>query len=196
MLVDPLIIAGLESDLLDRFANEIWNQQALFQTIARSPGFLFRDLDAERNLFGIMRSDFGSDAIFQRRDDLAARRVVFRVRRKYQHYVERQSHRIALNLHVAFLHDVEEANLDFAGEIGQLVDREDTAIRARQKAVVNREFVAEQMPALSRLDRIDVADDVGNGHVGCRELLDKSRVATHPIDVRGIAVQLDRLTAV
>jgi hypothetical protein len=43
----------------------------------------------------------------------------------------RQTHGITLNLHVAFLHDVEECDLNLAGEIGQFVDGEDAAIRAR-----------------------------------------------------------------
>ena len=90
----------------------------------------------------IVRHDLGADAILQRRDDLSARRVVFRIRRKHEHHIERQTHRITLNLHVAFLHDVEETDLNLAGEIGQLVDRKDAAIRARQQTVVNRQLVA------------------------------------------------------
>ena len=130
-----------------------------------------------------MRHDLGADAILQRRDDLAARRVVFRVRRKHQHHIQRQAHRITLNLHVAFLHDVEESNLDLAGEIGQLVDGKDAAIGARQQPVVNRQFVAQQVPALGGLDRIDVADDVGDRHIRRGQLLDKARIAIDPGDV-------------
>jgi len=33
-----------------------------------------------------------------------------------------EGERVALNLHVAFLHDVEEADLDFSGEVGEFVD--------------------------------------------------------------------------
>ena len=134
------------------------------------------------NLCRIVRHDLGADAILQRRDDLSARGVVFRVRRKHQHHVQRQAHRITLNLHVAFLHDVEESDLNLAGEIGQFVDREDAAIRARQQTVMNRQLVAQQVSALGGLDRIDVADDVGDRHVGRRELLDKTCVAIDPID--------------
>ena len=45
---------------------------------------------------------------------------------------------------------------------------------------MNRQFVAQQMSTLSRLDGIDIADDVGNGHVRRGQLLNKARVATHP----------------
>src|ERR1043165_9466139 len=193
MLIDAAVVARLEGDLFDSFANELRNQQSLFQTVTRDPGLLFGNLNAERDFLRIMRRDFGADAIFQRRADLAARRVVLRIRRKHQHHVERQSHRITLNLHVALLHDVEEANLDFAGEVRQFIDREEAAIRARQKTIVNRELVAEQVAAFGRLDGIDIADDIGNGHVGRRQLLDEARVATDPVDMRGVTVQLNRL---
>ena len=95
----------------------------------------------------IVRADLAADAVLQRRDDLAARRVVFRVRGEDQHQVERQAHRIALNLHVAFLHDVEQADLDLAGQIGQFVDGEDAAIGARQQAVVDGQLVGDVLAA-------------------------------------------------
>ena len=86
--------------------------------------------------------------------------------------------------------------MDLAGEIGQLIDREEAAIRARQEAVVNREFVAQQMPTLSRLDGIDIADDVGNCHVRRRQLLNKARIAIHPGNRRWVLMQLDRLSPI
>ena len=52
------------------------------------------------------------------------------------------------------------------------------------------------MSALCRLDRIDVADDVGNRHVGRREFFDKASVAIHPVDLGRVAVKLDLLSAV
>ena len=78
-----------------------------------------------------MRRDLRPDAVLQRRNDFTARRVILWIGRKDEHHIERQAHRITLNLHIAFLHDIEEANLNFAGEIGQLVDCKDAAVRAR-----------------------------------------------------------------
>ena len=131
VFVNALIVSGLESNLFDRFANEVGNQETILKAIARGPGFLSSDLDAQLKLFWIMRHDLGADAIFERRYDLAARRVVFRVCRKDQHHIQRQTHRITFNLHVAFLHDVEKTDLNFAGEIGKFINRKDAAIRAR-----------------------------------------------------------------
>ena len=83
---------------------------------------------------------------------------------------------------------LKRADLNLAGEIRQLVDRKDAAIRARQQAIMNRQLVAQQVTAFRRFDRIDVADDVGDGHVGRREFFDKTRIAIDPIDRRCVAV--------
>ena len=90
-----------------------------------------------------MGANLRADAVFERRDDFAARRVVLGVGAEDQRHVERQAHRVAFDLHVAFLHDVEERDLDFAGEVGQLVDGEDAAIGARQQAVVHGELAGK-----------------------------------------------------
>ncbi len=85
----------------------------------------------------VVGANLRADAVLERRDDFAARRVILRVRGKDQHHVERQTHWVTLNLHVAFLHDVEQPHLNLAGEIGQFVDGENAAVGARQQAVVN-----------------------------------------------------------
>ena len=52
------------------------------------------------------------------------------------------------------------------------------------------------MPAFGGLDRIDVADNIGNRHIGSCQLFDKARIAIDPGDRRGILMQLNRLPAV
>ena len=100
-----------ERDPLDDFADILGHVQ-LDGRRARStlPASVMADAFFQRR--GIMRADLRADAVLQRRDDLAARRVVLRIGAEHQRHVERQAHRIALNLHVAFLHDVEQADLD------------------------------------------------------------------------------------
>ena len=120
---------------------------------------------------GIVGADLAADAVLERRDDLAARGVVFRIGGEDEQQVERQADRVALNLHVAFLHDVEQADLDLAGEIGQFVDGEDAAIGARQQAVVHGQLVGDVLPAARGLDGVDIADHVGDGDVRRGELL-------------------------
>ena len=151
------------------------------------PGFLRGDGDALLQRGRIVRADFAADAVLERRDDLAARGVIFRVGGEHQHQVERQAHRVAFNLHVAFLHDVEQAHLDFAGQVGQLVDGEDAAVGARQQAVVHGQLVGNILPAARRLDGVDIADHVGDGHVGRGQLFHVAMVAGEPGDGRGVS---------
>ena len=121
--------------------------------------------DAFLDVLGIVRADLGADAVLERGDDLAARRVVLRVRGEDDGDVERQTDGVALNLHVALLHDVEERDLDLAGEVGKLVDGEDAAVGARQQTVVHGQLGAEVLVRASRLDGVDVADEIGHGDV-------------------------------
>ena len=81
----------------------------------------------------------------------AARRVVFRIGAEHHRHIEGQADRVALNLHIAFLHDVEQADLDFSRQVRQFVDGEDAAIGARQQSVVHREFAASEWPPLAAL---------------------------------------------
>ena len=108
--------------------------------VAAGPGFLRGDGDAFIHGGGIVRANLGADAVFERRDDFSASRVVFGIRAEDDGDIERQADGISLNLHVAFLHDVEQADLNFSGEVGKFVDGEDAAIGAGQQAVVNREL--------------------------------------------------------
>ena len=129
-----------------------------------------------------MRADLRADAVLERRDDLAARRVVLGIGGERHHHVQPQAHGIAFDLNVALLQDVEQPDLDLAREIRQLVDGEDAAIRTRQQAVVHREIVAELQAAPRGLDGVDVSEHVGDRDVGRGELLDVAVVAPEPRD--------------
>ena len=98
----------------------------------------------------------------------------------------RQPDLVAADLHVALLEHVEQADLDALGEVGQLVDREDAAVGARDEPVVDGELVGE-VAALGDLDRVDLADQVGDRRVGRGELLAEAAVAVHPLDRRLVA---------
>src|SRR5437867_4856956 len=196
MFVDSLIISGLERYLFNNFANEIRNHQTIFQTLARGPGFLPGNLNPELNFFRIVRHDLSADSIFKRRNDLAARGVVFGIGRKDQHYIERQTHRVAFNLNIAFLHDVEEPNLNLACQVRQLIYGKEPPVSARQEAVMNGQFIAEQVATFRGFDWIHVADNVGDRHIGGREFFYESRVALYPGDRCRVLMQLNRLTAV
>ena len=103
--------------------------------------------------------------------------------------VERQAHRVALNLHVAFLHDVEQADLNLSGEIGQFIDGEDAAVGARQQSVVHGEFAAAvACPPRAALIGIDVADQIGDGDVGRGQFFDVALFRSEVGDLRLVAV--------
>jgi len=71
------------------------------------PGFLRCDGDAFFDALRIVGADLATDAVFERGDDLAAGGVVLGVGGEDDGNVEREADGVALNLHVAFLHDVE-----------------------------------------------------------------------------------------
>ena len=149
-LVDAAILPRLERDLLDDLGDErrhlgraapapLRASHASCAVIAMRVGAAGR----------VVRADLRADAVLERRDDLAARGVVLGVGGERHQDVERQADRVALNLDVAFLQDVEQADLDLAGQVGQLVDGEDAAVGARQQAVVHRQLARELQARLA-----------------------------------------------
>ncbi len=148
-------------------------------------------VDLER----VVRADLGAEAVLQRRDDPTAVRVVLGVGRREQHEVERQVDLVAAHLDVALLEHVEQADLDALGQVGQLVDGEDAAVRAGHEAVVQRELVG-QVATLGHLDRVDLADQVGDRGVGGGQLLAVAPAAVHPLDRRVVPVLGDEVAGV
>ena len=139
---------------------------------AGGPGFLLGDGDGFFDGLGVVGADFGADAVFEGGDDFAAGGVVLGVGGEDDGDVELEADGVALNLDVAFLHDVEEGDLDFAGEVGELVDGEDAAVGAGEEAVVHGELGAELLAGARGFDGVDVADEVGYGDVGGGEFFD------------------------
>ena len=137
-----------------------------------------------------MGPDLRAEPVLERRDDPPARRVVLRVGAGDHVQVERQSDGEAADLDVALLEHVEQADLDPLGEVGQLVDRDDAAVGARDEPVVEGQLV-RQVAALGDLDRVDLADEVGDRDVGRRQLLGVAPVARQPVDGGVVAVALD-----
>src|SRR5256886_8591630 len=192
--VHALVFARLKSDLFHDLA-EIRRHVDLLAGIAPYPGFLRRDGHSFFDGGGIMRANFRTDAVLERRDDFAARGVILRIRRENDEHVEREAQRIALNLNVAFLHDVEEADLNFSGKVWQFVNGKNAAVGARKKPIVDGEFVGQVASAASRADGINIADNVGHGYVRRSQFLDKAILAGHPGDGCIVAFAVDSFTA-
>ena len=134
----------------------------------------------------VVRADLRAETVLERRDDAPAVRVVLGVGRGQQHDVDGEPDLVAPDLHVALLEHVEQTHLDPFGEVGELVDREDAAVGARDEPVVNGELVGE-VPALGHLDGVDFTDQVGDRGVGSGELLAEAAVAVDPLDRRLVA---------
>jgi len=114
---------------------------------------------------GVMRSDLRAYAVFERRNNLAASGVVFWVRGEDQGHVERQTERIAFNLDVALLHDVEHADLNFSRKVRQFVDGKQPAVSTGKQAVMHGHFARKIVPAARGFDGINVANQISDGHV-------------------------------
>ena len=100
--------------------------------ITPCPGLLRRDRNSFLNRRRIVRPNLRSNPILKRRDDFSAGCVVLGVGAEDHRNIERQADGVAFNLHVAFLHDVEQADLDLSRQIGEFIDREDSAVGAGQ----------------------------------------------------------------
>jgi hypothetical protein len=80
-------------------------------------------------------------------------------------------------------------------QVGKFVDGENAAVGARQQAVVHRQLVRDILSAARCLDRVDVADHVGDGHVRGRQLFYIPLVAAKPGDRRGVAALGEEIAA-
>ena len=140
-LVHFLVFARGEGHLLHNLAHVLRNFDR--RLAALGPSLLRGDGDALFQRLRIVRANLRADAVLERRDDFAARRVVLRIGAEDQRHIQLHAHRIAFDLHVALLHDVEQRHLNFAGKVGQLVDGEEAAIGAGQQAIVHGELAGK-----------------------------------------------------
>ena len=156
---------------------------------------LVDDADLGVQLQRVVRADLGAEPVLQRGDDASAVGVVLGVGAGDDDHVQRQPQRVAAHLDVALLHHVEHRHLDALGEVGQLVDGDDAAVRPRDQAVGDGLRVAEAA-ALGHLDRVDVADQIGHAGVRGGQLLEVALAAVPPLDgqiVAGLGGPPDRL---
>src|SRR5580704_18572311 len=118
--IDALVFTSLESNFFDDFAKVIRNFQ-FYAGGSIYPSFLAGDGHTLLEGGRIVGANFRADAIFERRDDFAACGVVLGICGEHEQDIERQAQRVALNLNVAFLHDVEQADLNFTRKVGKFV---------------------------------------------------------------------------
>src|SRR5271157_2637714 len=88
--VNALVLTSLKRNLFHNVA-KISRYFHLAHGIARNPGFLRGDGHPLFKSRRIVSTNFRANAILQRSDDFSARRVVLRIRRKYDKHVEWQA---------------------------------------------------------------------------------------------------------
>ena len=85
---------------------------------------------------------------------------------------------------------------DLAREIGQFIQRENSAVCPRQHTIVHGELVAEDVSPARGLDWIEIADDVGDGDVWRRQLLDVTLLRIEPGDRRVVGRFAEKISSV
>ena len=149
-------------------------------------GLLRDDAHLRLQLQRVVGADLRAEPVFERSDDATAVGVVLGVGAGDHQHVQRQPQRVAADLDVAFLHDVEHRHLDALGEVGQFVDGDDAAVRARDQSVGDGLGIPEAA-ALGDLDRVDVTDQVGDAGVGGGQLLGVALAAVPPLHRQVVA---------
>ena len=172
------IFAGGEGDLFDDLADVVGDFDLRGGT--GGPCLLRRDRDALLDVLRVVGANLATDAVFEWGDNFAAGGVVLGVGGEDDGNVEREAHRVALNLHVTLLHDVEESDLDFSGEVGDFVDGKDATVGAGKQAIVHRQFATEVLIAAGGLDGVDVADEIGYGDIGGGEFFNETVIGGEP----------------
>jgi len=138
-----------------------------------------RDRDAELALARVVRDDRAADPVLELRDHLARAVVRARIRTEEDEDVEVEAHRVAADLDVALLEDVEEPDLHELVEVGELVHREDAAVLPRDEAEVER-LLGRHRGTRHEARGVDLADHIGELGAG-REALG---VAIGPVPPR------------
>ena len=180
---------GLVGDLGDDLLHEGRHVDAVVAHVERRR-LLFHDVDFLVDVLRVVGADLGTVAILQGGDYASPVGVVLRIGGGDQEHVERQADLVATNLHVALLEHVEEPHLDTLREVRQLVDSEDAAVHPGHEAEVDGQFVVE-VASLRHLDGIDLADQVRDGDIRCRQLFRIAFRAGQPGDGRVVPCLLD-----
>jgi hypothetical protein len=135
-LVDLVGFARFESQVTEDLL-----QKARHLDLAAAPadrrGLLLHDDDFVFDTLRIMSADLHVEAVLERGDDAAPAGVILGVGAGDDDDVQGQANLIALDLNVFLLHQVEQSHLNLFGQVGELVDGENTAVSARHQAIVD-----------------------------------------------------------
>ena len=79
-----------------------------------------------------MCANLRSDTVFEGSDNLPAGSVILWIGAEHQRDIKGKTYGVTFNLHITFLHDVEQSNLNLSCQIGQFINGKDGTIGARK----------------------------------------------------------------
>ncbi len=180
-------------DVRDDLLDELWHQDVHPRKLI-DIALLLHDANLVFELARVVGANLRAKTVLKWGHDAAAVGVVFGVGGCHDEHIERQSHLVPANLHIPLFHDVQHPDLYPFREIGELVQGENTAVRAGDHPVVDRQLI-RQVATLGYTDRVHFADEIGDSDVRGGKLLAVTAVATEPLDGRGIALLIYFLLA-
>src|SRR5438132_2887661 len=185
-LVDLRAAARQLRHLGNALLHEVWHYDREVAILERG-ALLLDDADLVIDIARVVRADLRPEGVLQRRDDAPAVRVVLGIGAGHHVDIDRQTQLESADLHVALLDQVEQADLDPLGKVGELVDREDSAVGARDQSVVDGELIG-QVLALGDPNRVDLADQVGDRRVRRGQFLAVALGRSDPADGHPVAL--------
>src|SRR3990170_52240 len=184
-LIDLVGFTRLESQMAEDLLQEARHLDLAAAPVERR-GLLLHDDDLVLDALGIMSADLHVEAVLKRGDDAAPAGVILGVGAGDDDDVQGQADLVALDLNVFLLHQVEQTHLNLFGQVGELVDGENTAIGARYQTIVDG-FLVSQITPLGDLDRIYLAHQIGNGNIRRCQLFSVAMLPVDPLDRQRIA---------
>ena len=140
----------------------------------RSPTFHPRVLlgDPDPDLTGqrIVGANHTANAVLQGSHQPAPIGVVLGIGTENHAQIQLQPDGKPADLHITFLEDVEQTHLNLGAQVRKLVHAEDAAMASGHQSEVKNVLTGEMLP-LGVLDQVDLADQIGNRHVRCGQLL-------------------------
>src|SRR5579875_2171407 len=165
------------------FPNKPGEARDDFEKVQRYGGDQVSLLDDEVDFVAqskrVMGANLRAEAVLERCNDATAVGVIFGIRAGDEKNVQRQPEGIPAYLDVSLFENIEQSDLDPLGEIGQFIDGENAAVEPRHQTVVHGFRVTERA-SFGDLDGIDVADEVADTGVRCRQFLAVPLVAVLP----------------
>src|SRR5690606_26618330 len=154
------------------------------------------DLARYFDVFRVVGENLTLYAVFQRGDDGTPVGVILRIGGENELDIQREAQFEAPDLDVLFLQHVEQGYLDAGLQVGQLIDDEDTAMRARDQPEVDDALIVIGQFQCGCFDGVYVTDQVSYRYIRGGQLFGIARGAVQPGDGRVISLGFDLIARI